>query len=125
MSNLRLQSIESAQNRFLSNSEPARAASAAPAYPTSAPPKSVQDIKDLAARHGELKPPPAIAGQLHAPTSHATTRDGVGVALSDTPAVRSFGMAVGLGITFCFLLSPWTGQHHARRATVPARPKTL
>jgi predicted exporter len=49
------------------------------------------------------------------------------LALSDTPAVRSFGLAVGLGITFCFLLSPWTGQHHARRATatVLARPKTL
>lgn len=41
-----------------------------------APPKSVQDIKDFAARHGELKPPPA---------QHALSKDGVGTALSDTP----------------------------------------
>lgn len=46
------------------------------------------------------------------------------LALSDTPAVRSFGLAVGLGITFCFLLSPWTGQHRRRStATALARPK--
>jgi 6-phosphofructo-2-kinase len=51
----------------------------------------VQDIKDLAARHGELKPPPAITGQLHAPTSHVTAKDGVGVALSDTPAPSNPG----------------------------------
>jgi predicted exporter len=49
------------------------------------------------------------------------------LALSDTPAVRSFGMAVGLGITFCFLLSPWTGQHISRRhaSSALARPKAV
>jgi predicted exporter len=48
------------------------------------------------------------------------------LALSDTPAVRSFGLSVGLGITFCFLLSPWTGQHLARRPPTTAfvRPAT-
>jgi 6-phosphofructo-2-kinase len=87
MSNLRNNGTEHAQNRYLSNNEPPRPASATPAIPTAtAPPKVVQDIKNLAARNGELKPPPAAIGQLHAPSNHATTKDGVGVALSDTPA---------------------------------------
>jgi predicted exporter len=42
------------------------------------------------------------------------------LALSHTPAVRSFGLSVGLGITFCFLLAPWTGQHVARRPAAKA-----
>jgi 6-phosphofructo-2-kinase len=91
MSNLRLQALESAQPQISSNSEPARPASAAPSVPVSAPPKSVQDIKQLAARHGELRPPPASTGQTHAPTNHATAKDGVGVALSDTPAPSNPG----------------------------------
>jgi predicted exporter len=37
------------------------------------------------------------------------------LALSQTPAVRSFGLSVGLGIAFCFLLAPWTGQHRPAR----------
>ncbi|KAH8723546.1 6-phosphofructo-2-kinase-domain-containing protein [Phaeosphaeriaceae sp. PMI808] len=53
------------------------------AIPFSAPPKGVQDIKDFAARHGELRPPPSTTP---GPPNHATTKNGVGVALSDTPA---------------------------------------
>jgi 6-phosphofructo-2-kinase len=87
MSNLRNNGTEHAHNKYLSNNEPPRPASATPAIPTAtAPPKVVQDIKDLAARNGELKPPPAAVGQLHAQSNHATTKDGVGVPLSDTPA---------------------------------------
>jgi 6-phosphofructo-2-kinase len=87
MSNLKFNGTEHAQHRYLSNNEPARPASATPALVSTAPPpKGVQAIKDLAARNGELKPPPAAIGQTHAPSSHATTKDGVGVPLSDTPA---------------------------------------
>lgn len=86
MSNLRLSGTEHAQNRYLSNNEPLRPASATPAISTAPPPKVIQDIKDLAARNGELRPPPAAVGQLHAPSNQATTKDGVGVPLSDTPA---------------------------------------
>jgi 6-phosphofructo-2-kinase len=82
MSNLRLSGLEHAQNKFLSNSEPSRPGSTSS---VPAPPKGVQDIKDFAARHGELRPPPAITGQIH-PPSHVTSKDGVGTALSDTPA---------------------------------------
>jgi 6-phosphofructo-2-kinase len=90
MSNLRLQSIQNAHSEPLSNTDPARPASAAPAVPpATAPPKVVQDIKNLAARHGELKPPPASVGQTH-PASDAA-KDGVGVALSDTPAPSNPG----------------------------------
>jgi 6-phosphofructo-2-kinase len=91
MSNLRLQALESAQPTTTTTSEPARPATAAPAVPVSAPPKGVQDIKQQAARHGELRPPPASIGQVHAPTNHATAKDGVGVALSDTPAPSNPG----------------------------------
>jgi 6-phosphofructo-2-kinase len=84
MSNLR--STAHAHNRFLSNSEPPRPASATAALPVSAPPKGVQDIKDFAARHGDLKPPPHSAAlPLPHPASHAVGKDGVGIALSDTP----------------------------------------
>lgn len=84
MSNLRLNGIDSAQNRFLSNQS-------TPALPVSAPPKSVQEIRDSALRHGELKPPPTSSGSLLAPTHHATAKNGVGVALSDTPAPSNPG----------------------------------
>jgi 6-phosphofructo-2-kinase len=92
MSNLRFQGTQDAHSKFLTNThpDPVRPASAAPAVPpTAAPPKVVQDIKDLAARNGELKPPPASAGQTH-PTSNVA-KDGVGVALSDTPAPSNPG----------------------------------
>ncbi|KAF2023723.1 bifunctional 6-phosphofructo-2-kinase/fructose-2,6-bisphosphate 2-phosphatase [Setomelanomma holmii] len=83
MSNLR--STQHAQNKILSNAEPPRPHSTTGALPTPAPPKGVQDIKDFAARHGELKPPPYNATLPH-PTGHAIRPDGVGIALSDTPA---------------------------------------
>lgn len=67
-----------------SNGEPAPRAPAPP-IPSAGPPKSVQAIKDLAAQRGELKPPPTSAGGAHH-HGHATSKDGVGVALSDTPA---------------------------------------
>jgi 6-phosphofructo-2-kinase len=84
MSNLRLSGLDHAQNRLPSNSNPAPPASA---LPVPAAPKGVQDIKDLAARNGELKPPPAHAHASTAPAlGHAASKDGVGIALSDTPA---------------------------------------
>jgi 6-phosphofructo-2-kinase len=68
----------------LSCSYPPRRSSTTAAVPFSAPPKGVQEIKEYAARHGELKPLPHNAGsQLQ--HSHAPTKDGVGIALSDTP----------------------------------------
>lgn len=71
-----------AQNSYLSNTEPPRPASAQPALPIPAPPKSVQQIKDSAAHHGDLKPLPLNAAHHH---GHAIGKDGVGIALSDTP----------------------------------------
>lgn len=35
------------------------------------------------------------------------------LALSQTPAVASFGLAVSLGLLFCFLLAPWAGEREA------------
>lgn len=35
------------------------------------------------------------------------------LALSQTPAVSSFGLAVSLGLVFCFLLSPWAAARDA------------
>ncbi|MNR63906.1 hypothetical protein D3C85_1863710 [compost metagenome] len=29
--------------------------------------------------------------------------------LSQTPAIANFGLAISLGLVFCFLLSPWAG----------------
>lgn len=84
MSNLKLNGIDSAQNRFLSNQSK-------PAAPVSAPPKSVQEIRDSAVRHGELKPPPSSSGLLQAPGNHVTAKHGVGNALSDTPAPSNPG----------------------------------
>ncbi|KAH7089453.1 6-phosphofructo-2-kinase-domain-containing protein [Paraphoma chrysanthemicola] len=88
MSNLR--KPNHAQNKFLSNSEPLRPLSATAALPIPAEPKGVKDIKDFAARHGELKPPPYNAALPH-PTSHATATNGVGIALSDTPVPSNPG----------------------------------
>ncbi|KAH5440736.1 hypothetical protein HBI32_011320 [Parastagonospora nodorum] len=86
MSNLKSSGTEHAQNKYLSNNEPPRPSPATPAIPAAAPPKGVQAVKDLAARNGELKPPPVPAGQTPAPSSQAALKDGVGVPLSDTPA---------------------------------------
>jgi predicted exporter len=30
--------------------------------------------------------------------------------ISDTPAIANFGLAISLGLLFCFLLAPWAGQ---------------
>lgn len=70
------------------------AAPAAPAVPSAGPPKSVQAIRDLAAQRGELRPPPTSAAGVHH-HSHATVKDGVGVALSDTPAPSQPGSPKG------------------------------
>ncbi|CAO2648660.1 Nn.00g079270.m01.CDS01 [Neocucurbitaria sp. VM-36] len=85
MSKLTLPGPEHAQNKYLSNSEPPRPVSAQPAIPAPAQPKSVQQIKDFAAQHGELKPLALHTGHQH---QHglAVAKDGVGAALSDTPA---------------------------------------
>nr|BFE92060.1 membrane protein [Pseudomonas brassicacearum subsp. brassicacearum] len=40
------------------------------------------------------------------------------LALSSTPAVSNFGLAVSLGLAFSFMLAPWAG-HQAHAATVP------
>ncbi|KAF1917808.1 6-phosphofructo-2-kinase-domain-containing protein [Ampelomyces quisqualis] len=100
MSNLRLQSIESAPHKFLST------------------------------RHGELKPPPAVAGQLHAPTSHAAPSDGVGVALSDTPAPSNPGSPRENGAPLRPVALPadspstWT-RNSSATSTPRLRPTTL
>lgn len=69
------------------SSEPPRPVPAAPVVPAPvpAPPKSVQDIKDFAARHEQLKPPPLGALPPQNLHHHAPSKDGVGAALSDTP----------------------------------------
>ncbi|MCZ4320867.1 MMPL family transporter [Pseudomonas anguilliseptica] len=33
--------------------------------------------------------------------------------ISDTPAIANFGLAISLGLLFCFLLAPWAGTQHA------------
>ncbi|MGH8355002.1 MAG: MMPL family transporter, partial [Pseudomonas sp.] len=38
------------------------------------------------------------------------------LALSHTPAVSNFGLAVGLGLVFSFLLAPWAGEREAAPA---------
>ncbi|MBJ2348324.1 MULTISPECIES: MMPL family transporter [Pseudomonas] len=44
------------------------------------------------------------------------------LALSSTPAVSNFGLAVSLGLAFSFLLAPWAGQQaHANRAAEPVQ----
>jgi 6-phosphofructo-2-kinase len=78
-----------------SNGEQApRIAPGPPAIPSAGPPKSVQAIKDLAVQRGELKPPPTSTSGGHQ-NSHATVKDGVGVALSDTPAPSQPGSPKG------------------------------
>ncbi|KAJ4314374.1 6-phosphofructo-2-kinase [Neodidymelliopsis sp. IMI 364377] len=77
-----------------SNGVTPRSQPAQPTIPSAGPPKSVQAIKDLAAQRGELKPPPASVGGTHH-HSHATVKDGVGVALSDTPAPSQPGSPKG------------------------------
>jgi len=37
------------------------------------------------------------------------------LALSSTPAVSNFGLAIGLGLVFCFLLAPWAGEREVSR----------
>jgi 6-phosphofructo-2-kinase len=68
----------------------------APTVPSAGPPKSVQAIRDQAVQRGELKPPPGSAGGAHH-HGHATSKDGVGVALSDTPAPSQPGSPKGSG----------------------------
>ncbi|KJJ97227.1 membrane protein [Pseudomonas sp. 21] len=34
------------------------------------------------------------------------------LALSSTPVISNFGLAVGLGLAFCFLFCPWAGERH-------------
>jgi len=38
------------------------------------------------------------------------------LALSHTPAVSNFGLAIGLGLVFSFLLAPWAGEREAASA---------
>ncbi|KAF1363839.1 bifunctional 6-phosphofructo-2-kinase/fructose-2,6-bisphosphate 2-phosphatase [Lizonia empirigonia] len=90
------QNKEHAQSSSLASSsgdQAPRSAPAPPAIPSAGPPKSVQAIKDLARQCGELKPPPASLGGTH--HNHATVKNGVGVALSDTPAPSQPGSPKG------------------------------
>lgn len=64
------------------DSEPARPPAPAPAIPT-APPKSVQAIKEFASHYGQLKPLPLNTNHSH--HGQPVGKDGVGSALSDTP----------------------------------------
>jgi predicted exporter len=34
--------------------------------------------------------------------------------ISDTPAIANFGLAISLGLFFCFLLAPWAGTQQAK-----------
>lgn len=80
MSRLNLPASDSVPNKFLSNaSEPSR-----PYSPQPPPPKSVQQVKELAAKNGDLKPQPQplATGYSH---GQSLAKDGVGNALSDTP----------------------------------------
>jgi 6-phosphofructo-2-kinase len=61
-----------------------RPVSAEPQFPTVAPAKNVQAIKDRAVQHGELKPAPNPLVQAHQ-NGLVPGKDGVGAALSDTP----------------------------------------
>jgi predicted exporter len=36
--------------------------------------------------------------------------------ISDTPAIANFGLAISLGLMFCFLLAPWAGTQQAASA---------
>jgi len=38
--------------------------------------------------------------------------------ISDTPAIANFGLAISLGLLFCFLLAPWAGT---QRVSAPTR----
>jgi predicted exporter len=38
--------------------------------------------------------------------------------ISDTPAIANFGLAISLGLLFCFLLAPWAGTQHAKHQQV-------
>lgn len=69
----------------LSDPEHAHLSSLAGEPPQPAQPKSVQAIKDFDAKHGELKPPPAAAAGPQHHHGNASSKGGVGVALSDTP----------------------------------------
>jgi predicted exporter len=40
------------------------------------------------------------------------------LAVSSTPAVSNFGLAVSLGLAFSFILAPWAGRHVHRAAVV-------
>jgi 6-phosphofructo-2-kinase len=121
MSNLRLPALDHAHNKFLSNSEPPRPVSA---IPVSAPPKGVQDIKDFAARHGELKPPLAPTSAAHAPAlGHAISKDGVGIALSDTPAPSKPGspQQYALSHSICIYIYIYLCTH---TSTAPANSRS-
>ncbi|OAL44858.1 bifunctional 6-phosphofructo-2-kinase/fructose-2,6-bisphosphate 2-phosphatase [Pyrenochaeta sp. DS3sAY3a] len=77
MSKLTAPGPDAPQNKYLSNAAPPpRPISAQPAIPT-APPKSVQQIRDQAVLHGEIKPLSLSLAPM--------AKDGVGAALSDTP----------------------------------------
>ncbi len=69
---------EHAQSKSLSSGAPRSA------QPLSAPPKSVQQLKDRATQYGQVKPPPL---PLAPPDTNGLgiAKNGVGHALSDTP----------------------------------------
>ncbi|VXB49289.1 Predicted exporter [Pseudomonas sp. 8AS] len=40
--------------------------------------------------------------------------------VSDTPAIANFGLAISLGLLFCFILAPWAGTREPQAKAVPA-----
>lgn len=40
--------------------------------------------------------------------------------VSDTPAIANFGLAISLGLLFCFILAPWAGTRESQTKAVPA-----
>jgi predicted exporter len=40
--------------------------------------------------------------------------------ISDTPAIANFGLAISLGLLFCFILAPWAGTREPQAKAVPA-----
>ncbi|KAJ4370010.1 6-phosphofructo-2-kinase [Neocucurbitaria cava] len=131
MSKLTLPGPEHAQNKYLSNTDPSRPLSAQPAIPTPAQPKSVQQIKDFAAQHGELKPLPLHTGHQHQHQHGlAAAKDGVGIALSDTPAPSHPGSPREYGASMTHFLRHADGcssmtRNSSATSTPRLRPTTL
>jgi 6-phosphofructo-2-kinase len=107
-----------------------RADSAQPQFPTVAPAKNVQALKDRAVQHGELKPVPNPLVQAHH-NGLVPGKDGVGVALSDTPlpsvpgSPREYGDAPSRSTSYFADPSSNLTRNNSTASTPRLRPTTL